>query len=115
MAHTGSYAITILLQDHADIRRQSSSPIERNTPPVGLLGDLENGLELGSNDLRAFARLALLKGFTDAKNHRQSSVDRSPGLLRHKFRGIAEESTALGMTWVPRRGTSKRWMQITFR
>jgi len=66
--------------------------------PVGFLGDPDDFLELSFDNLRALARLTLLQGFPDAKNHRQSRIDRSPGLLRHKFGGLAEESAALGMT-----------------
>lgn len=98
IAHTGSYAITILLQDHASIGHQFFfSPIARNAPPVGLLGELNNRLELSLDNLCALARLTLLQGFPDAKNHRQSCVDRGPSLLRHKFGGLTEESTTLGV------------------
>jgi hypothetical protein len=115
MAHTGSYAITILLQEHAGIGNNSHLPITKNAPPIDLLRDLDNRLQLSFDDLRALARFALFKGFSDTEDHRQSSIDRSPGLLRYELGSLLEEGAALGMTWVPRRNKSKRGAQIAFR
>jgi hypothetical protein len=115
IAHTGSYATTILLQDHANIGHQLFSPMARDAPPVGLLGHLDNRLKLSLDNLCTLTRLTLLQGFPDTKNHRQSSIDRSPGLLRHKFGGLAEECATLGMTWIPWRYTDKRGASISSR
>ena len=70
----------------------------RSVPPISFLGELDNGLELGFDNFRALARLTLHEGLSDAKNHRQSSVDRNLGLLRYKFGGFIEKGAALGMT-----------------
>ena len=66
MAHTGSYAITILLQDRVSIGNQFSFANNRSAPPISFLGDLDDRLELCFDNLGTLARLTLFQGFSDA-------------------------------------------------
>ena len=98
MAQTGSYATTILLFTRNQERVSSAPPFNehgRRAPPVGLLEDLNDRLELLLDDGLGLARLALLERLADAEDNREARGDRGARLVRDELRGFVEERAAL--------------------
>ena len=75
------------------------------TPPVGLLQDLDDGLELVLNDLLRLVRLALLECLAHTEDHREPSIDRGARLVRDELRRLVEERAALRVACAAGKGT----------
>lgn len=64
-------------------------------PPVNVLGDIDNGLQLGLANFGGLFGFALFQSFANAEDHLESCVDSSAGLGRDQSRILVEDCTAL--------------------
>ena len=67
-------------------------------PPVLLLGDVDDGLELFLANLGSLSSLTLFKSLTNAQDDPQACIDCGAGLLGNEGGSFVEQSATLGVT-----------------
>jgi hypothetical protein len=100
IAHTGSYAMTMLLPPPCTHKYNSEEREGKGiAPPVGLLEEIDDSLQLLGADFGGLVALALLEGLADAEDNGQGRADCGLGLLRDDLRRLVEQRPPLGVAF----------------